>query len=115
MEINNVKLNIDQKSNSETTKPVSQDTTDDSQVGGVNGKNVEAAAAVPPNMKSSAPSDASQPHEVVILFVLFLSFFFSFYLVTEISFHTNRTLLKIQQGDLALEQQTQKPKTSKPT
>lgn len=48
MEINNVKLNIDQKSNSETTKPVSQDTTDDSQAGGVNGKNVEAAAAVPP-------------------------------------------------------------------
>lgn len=64
VEINNVKLNIDQKSNSETTKPVSQDTTDDSQAGGVNGKNVEAAAAVPPNMKSSAPSDASQPHEV---------------------------------------------------
>ncbi|KAH7850941.1 hypothetical protein Vadar_004872 [Vaccinium darrowii] len=64
VEINNVKLNIDQKSNSETTIPVSQDTTDDSQAGGVNGKNVEAAAAVPPNMKSSAPSDASQPHEV---------------------------------------------------
>lgn len=64
VEINNVKLNIDQKSNSETTKPVSLDKTDDSQAGGVNGKNVEAAAAVPPNMKSSAPSDASQPHEV---------------------------------------------------
>ncbi|KAI8543093.1 hypothetical protein RHMOL_Rhmol08G0191700 [Rhododendron molle] len=62
VEVNNVKLNIDQKSNSETTKPISQDRIVDRQVGGANEKNVEATA--PPNVTTSAPSDASQAHEV---------------------------------------------------
>lgn len=92
MEISNVKLNIDQKSNSETTKPISQDRIVHRQAGDVNEKNVEAAPP-PPNVMTSAPSDASQPHEVVILFVILL--FFVFRLV---SFHANRTLQKVQQG-----------------
>ncbi|KAG5536437.1 hypothetical protein RHGRI_024010 [Rhododendron griersonianum] len=74
VEINNVKLNIDQKSNSETTRPISQDRIVDRQAGGANEKNVEAAA--PPNVTTSAPSDASQPHEVVILLDLLLFFIF---------------------------------------
>ncbi|GFS40345.1 galactose oxidase/kelch repeat superfamily protein [Actinidia rufa] len=63
MEVYNVKLNDDQKSNSETARSNRQDKVDDNKADGVHEENMEAAAAAS-NMKSPVPSSDAQPHEV---------------------------------------------------
>ncbi|GFZ16991.1 Galactose oxidase/kelch repeat superfamily protein [Actinidia rufa] len=62
IEVYNVKLNDDQKSNSETARPNRQDKVDDKKADGVREENMEGAAA--PNKKSPVSSSDAEPHEV---------------------------------------------------
>ena len=71
MEVYNVKLNDDQKSNSETARSNRQDKADDKKADGVYEEKLEAAvAAAAPNMKSPVPSSDTQPLEVISYLLL---------------------------------------------
>ncbi|XP_057459488.1 LOW QUALITY PROTEIN: uncharacterized protein LOC130750087 [Actinidia eriantha] len=61
MEVYNIKLNDDEKSNSETARSNRQDKVDDKKADGVHEENMEAAATAS-NMKSPVPSSDAQPH-----------------------------------------------------